>query len=420
MLSRVVGGRATRWTLVLVLFVATAAAAFFVADIVREHERLLAASSAVDASIAQLGTMASDIGAAQATYIAPGITTEPSIARVASLARQITDASTALRPSLRSEDATRHLQDLSNTLDNLLQVDRQAREEIVDGDLRGSALLIFDDARAAQVSMAGTLRALADSEHATTAAARMALLRRLASIVISVVGVWLIGLLLLVPVPRTRVAPVDQRLDAAAPEPALDLPLDQPRSAVPEPQDDGAAPSATVPEPPATAPAIDLAAAADVCTAIARASSTDQLPALLSRAAAVLDASGIILWLGAGNDLHAVSAHGYDPKLLARLGPIPRQADNATAAAWRSGEFGVVAHEPGSNGAIVAPLLGGDCIGVLTAELRHDRETDPATQAVVTMFAAQVTGLLWPSLAAQSSAAATVSPDHGDSLAASL
>ena len=83
MLSRVMQGRATRWTLLVVLLLAAGTGIFYGYQIVREHENLLVESSAVDSAIAALATTVNGIGAAQATYIAPGINSEPSIARVA-------------------------------------------------------------------------------------------------------------------------------------------------------------------------------------------------------------------------------------------------------------------------------------------------------------------------------------------------
>jgi hypothetical protein len=160
--------------------------------------------------------------------------------------------------------------------------------------------------------------------------------------------------------------------------------------APPEEREDAATPET---------PSVDLTAAADVCTAISRLTSADQLPALLTRIATVIDASGIILWMGAGEELLAAAAHGYDPRVIGRLGAIPRSADNATAAAWRTGQVGFVPGDVMSNGAIVAPLFGQEnCIGVLAAEVRHGRETDAATRAVTAMIAAQLSTALsaWP------------------------
>ena len=145
------------------------------------------------------------------------------------------------------------------------------------------------------------------------------------------------------------------------------------------------------------------------------------MPDLLAHTAVVLDASGIILWLGAGDELFPASAYGYDPKLLSRVGPIRRHSDNATAAAWRTGELAVVPGDASANGAIVAPLLGADaCIGVFAAEVRHALETDASARAVATMFAAQLAAIVSPWLAAQTSDRAGLEGASDAPLAASL
>jgi hypothetical protein len=133
----------------------------------------------------------------------------------------------------------------------------------------------------------------------------------------------------------------------------------------------------------------------------------DELPDLLARAAAVLDASGLIVWMSAGEELFAVAAHGYDPRVISRLGPIARNANNATAASWRSGRLDAVPGDPMSNGAVVAPMSGPDaCVGVLAAELRHGREADTDARAVAAMLAAQLATAL------VAGPAASASPTH--------
>jgi hypothetical protein len=150
---------------------------------------------------------------------------------------------------------------------------------------------------------------------------------------------------------------------------------------------------------PPTVPAVDLRAAASVCTDLSRMESAAALPRALGRAARVLDATGLVVWLGAGEELFPASAHGYGPRALARLGAIPRAGENATAAAWRTGETSIVAGGAGANGAIVMPLVGhAGCFGVLAAEVRHGRENDEATRAVAMMIAAQISAVVapWP------------------------
>jgi hypothetical protein len=147
---------------------------------------------------------------------------------------------------------------------------------------------------------------------------------------------------------------------------------------------------------------MDLAAAAELCTAISRVVTSTALPDMLARTAALIDASGVIVWLGHHEALHAAMSHGYDPRVIQQLGAIARNADNATAEAWRTGELRTVAGDLMSNGAIVAPMFGPDsCVGVLAAEVRHGREHDSDTRAVTMMIAAQLAAVVgaWPSAA---------------------
>jgi hypothetical protein len=119
------------------------------------------------------------------------------------------------------------------------------------------------------------------------------------------------------------------------------------------------------------------------------------LPPALERVATALDARGIIVWLGAGEELFVAAAYGYGEEVISRLGPIARAADNPTADAWRSSQLRVVPSSPVAFGAIVAPLLRPNgCFGVLAAEVRHQREHDASTQAVATMIAAQLSSIL--------------------------
>ena len=159
----------------------------------------------------------------------------------------------------------------------------------------------------------------------------------------------------------------------------------------------GAAPR-TAPVVPISAAAsradtVDLAATARVCADLARVADPAELPALLERAARVMDASGLIVWVadGSGASLFPILAQGYPPSVLARMGSIGRDADNAAAAAYRQGELRTVPAHDSLPGAIVAPIITGQgCVGVLAAEMRHGAERDEATQAITAILAAQL------------------------------
>ena len=135
----------------------------------------------------------------------------------------------------------------------------------------------------------------------------------------------------------------------------------------------------------------DLTSVALLCTELSRVASTDILPGLLGRTAAALDASGLILWVGSGDRLLPVLAHGYPPDTVSRLTPVARADDNAAATAWRTGERVIVSGTPSSAAAIVIPVLGIDtCVGVLAFEVPDGREHDAAIHAVAAIVAAQL------------------------------
>ncbi|MGH9346474.1 MAG: hypothetical protein ACRD26_04315, partial [Vicinamibacterales bacterium] len=202
---------------------------------------------------------------------------------------------------------------------------------------------------------------------------RRALVARAGPVLAGSALLWLLGVLALARGPRSA---------------------DPPAAAVPP-----GAGEESLAQTPLPIPSVDLVEAASVCTELARLPSGAALPSLLARAAGVLDAPGLIVWLGAGEELFAASSHGYDRETLARLGLIPRTGDNATAAAWRAAAMFTVSGGPAGTGAIVAPLVRPDgCFGVLAAEVRHGRERDEATRALTAMIAAQLSAVVapWP------------------------
>ena len=119
----------------------------------------------------------------------------------------------------------------------------------------------------------------------------------------------------------------------------------------------------------------DLLAAADLCTELGKVSEVREAAPLLERAAKILDAVGLIVWLGnpQATELTPALAHGYSDKVLAQLPKVKRDDDHATAAAFRSAQTSIVNGSHLTSGALVVPLMTpGACAGVLAIELRHD------------------------------------------------
>jgi hypothetical protein len=143
----------------------------------------------------------------------------------------------------------------------------------------------------------------------------------------------------------------------------------------------------------------DLLGLASICSDLARLSDTGSLPSILERAAKALDATGLVLWVvdPDGKELMPVAAHGYPVSMLSRLGSINVHAENATAAAYRTGLLQTVKGDTETEGAIAAPLVGAaGARGVMSAEVRHGGERQPARRATASIVAAQLATLVGP------------------------
>ena len=117
----------------------------------------------------------------------------------------------------------------------------------------------------------------------------------------------------------------------------------------------------------------------------------------------VLDSAGIIVWVAdpVSNSLRAGMSFGYSDQVLARMGNIHRDANNAVAAAFRLGEMRMVDGDASTSGALVMPLLTSEgCIGALSAEMKGGSERDESSQAFAAIFAAQLATLVAPPVAA--------------------
>jgi GAF domain-containing protein len=105
----------------------------------------------------------------------------------------------------------------------------------------------------------------------------------------------------------------------------------------------------------------------------------------------------VIVWVtdASGKSLKPLLTYGYPDEALRRIPTLPRDSDNATAAAWRAAVTQVVDATETAPGAIAVPLLVPQgCVGVLAAEIRHGREAAAATRALAQIVAAQLAVLI--------------------------
>ncbi len=355
------------------------------------------ASSRVDANASSAARGLLDLRAAQQAYVAAGQGEPFWIDKVGSTLSDLKASIDAVRAQATTPRAQTAAETAAGVLQDFEQMDRRAREYARSGQRLLASDLIFSDGLEMTGAAAGALDEARAAEH--EAHGRLVRETRRAEIMAlgGFGGFALLVVVLLLPVGRKQVEP----MAAAVATPSRETGL------VHEPLDlalalDGDAYKWDRSQQPADqkpVEPIDLDIVAAVCTELARVVDTRSLPSILERAATALDASGIILWIADPDcrELTPIVAHGYTPQFLIRLGNIPRDAQNATAAAFRTGLVQTVKTDAVSNGAIAAPLVTPNgTVGVMAAEVRNEGEKQPARLAAATIVAAQLATLVGP------------------------
>lgn len=395
--------RAVRLTLTLLAVVALAAAAYLSWNIDQRLAATAISRRATEARLTAASRQTYELRAAQQAYVADGQSETFWIAKVAEWVPALEETLGALRSSPVSASTRAALDRATESLDEFARFDRRARDYASTGQKLLASDLIFSDGLEHTQQILTALDEARAAEVAALSALDRKSRRELATTVAAGVGVALFAIFLLAPAGR-RPEESDAAAVATPTGPSVldirDLDL------VKKPVKAAASPPPGPPAPVAAAHGIQDVA--EVCTQLARVSDTASLPAILQRTALALDAAGVVLWITEpdGSELVPVASHGYGPTALSRMGPIARDAENVTAAAFRTGLLQTVTGGTTSNGAIAAPLVNpSGCVGVLSAEVRHDGEKVPARLALATIVAAQLAALTAPAARTENRAA---------------
>ena len=395
---------------VVLVFVAMAGAAAY---------QVFARSKAIDAAGARLATVAAEAAradlalveaaAAQRGYVAPGQGVDFWFGKADEAIGSARLAMTALQSRAADAAASTRAGDALSRLDDFVVVDQRARSQARGAQRSMASDLIFADgyeviasARSEMASAAALERDALTSPLARDRQIQLGSLGALAAC--AVVALLLLLRAPKIPeplvtslgstVPADAEATMDIRRDHAVADDSIGAALDASLAGL----DDFAASAPAEPAAPASSaspamPAVDLASVADVCVDLARLLDARDLQAVLARTATVLGANGLIVWMadeGEGSLSPALS-HGYAASLIARLGRLPVEDPNATAAAWRTKFTQVV------DGALAVPLLTSNgCTGVLSVELRNGKERDGDVQALARILAAQLAACVTP------------------------
>jgi hypothetical protein len=334
------------------------------ADALREH------AAALSATIAE-------VRAGQFAYVARGQGEAFWMSHVESLIPTLQKQVADFGASLTTPGAQSAFGAASAALDNLGTLDSRVKEFVQSGNALLAADLIFSDGLESTVTASTQVMAALNEELQNRSSSAAALRSRQLAVLGGGAGVFV---LLMMGLAVTGAAGAS----SSEPESAPVTPVEPVRFEAPLPK-----------ARPAVTP--KLLRTAQLCSELARVGESEQLPNLLERAAKVLDASGIIVWV-AEPSRHALTpaiSHGYEDKVVSRMGSIHRDANNAAAAAYRSAEVRTVAGDAFTNGAMIVPLMTSDgCVGVLSAEMKGGAEKDESSQALARIFAAQLATLV--------------------------
>jgi hypothetical protein len=214
------------------------------------------------------------------------------------------------------------------------------------------------------------------------------------------IGLWVLVALLLVPgaKPEAVKDPAEWRQELAVTlkksvpatdDFSLDIKKDEPVIA----------PPVVVAAAPVVPVGPDLKLVAEICSDLSALTDVGALSGALARASEAIGAKGLIVWVSSndGAALSPVSTHGFDPRVVDRIGSIDRASDNLTAEALRENAPRVSEATATAGAALAVPMCGPTgAVGVLSAELQMGKTADEACVAVASIFAAQLATLTAP------------------------
>lgn len=441
---------ALRLTLVVLTVAGFAGAGYFLFTAESQIRSLQAGTATIDRETARVRAVVAEIRASQSGYFVAGQDRAFWISKVAALIKDAQAGTTALaQANLRTADTGEDLATAAEALGSFARFDTRVRALLDDGQPLTAATLAFSDAwqllGAADKSLGQVQRLQAE------AAGRKAdlLRQRQAWALAGSAGLALVVLLLLAP-RSTRHKESDETPLARGDSPAGELKLnagDGPDWAsaatlsssrglalqgdpdigdgivsrarkVPSSESTAktgvsSPPVSSIPaNPPSSSSAAGpagattagpnasalLAQAATLCSDLAKVESGNELEQILERAAALLDASGIVLWMGGSEGdtpLQPALSWGYAPGVLAKMRALPRDSENAVSSAVRSCRVEVVPAGSKGNGAIVVPLQSaGGCRGAMAVETRNRGESSEVVRSLAAIVAAQVSAFL--------------------------
>jgi hypothetical protein len=375
-------------------------------------------AAAADAAAAQTAELLLDLRASLHAYVAPGqglpFWGKRAQETIEALRQGVVELDAVVAPSGAS------LSESLDGLDQLAAAERRARTYVSRGEMQLAGDVIFTEIRdllagaTTQVqSVRGNLKRSHDQRAASLRNEQMMLAG-------GAIGLWIVIALLLMPTEAQQ---------AAVKDPAqwrheLKETLKKPAPVTPEVL---VAPVAPIPPP---APQIigvateTVREVAEICADLSALSDPGALEGALDRVSSMLNATGLIVWVASndGATLSPVATNGFDPVMVARIGRIPRDGANLTAAAYRENTPKVSPATATTPAALAVALCGPTGpAGVLSVELKAGQSADETKVALASIVAAQLSTLAMPiPAAAPEQAAELASEAEGETRRAAI
>jgi len=393
-----VGRRSVRISLFVLALLASAGLGYRV----MEDERGLAAArqqgAGIDLAAEEALTALRDGRASLYAYVAPGQGTGFWGPRVGTQLDTLRQRLVTLDAAVAKSGGS--LAESLDGIDQLAAADKRARQYVDRGELLLAGDVLFTEVRDLLNTVTEQVVTARNTLHGRAEDNVAGLRQDQAALAAAATGLWIIVALLLVPNSvkpavsnpsewRQELAetlkksgPVEQEVpSASAREGSVELRRDLAVAAF------------------AAVPRVDLKVVAEICGDLSALTDAGALSGALARASAVIGAKGLIVWVASndGASLSPVSTHGFDARIVERIGVIDRSSANLTAEALRENKSRVSAATATAGAALAVPMCGPTGpVGVLSAELLAGRDADESCVAVAAILAAQLATLTAP------------------------
>src|SRR5437870_3166054 len=287
---------ALRVTVVALVLIAFAAAAAFLFNTERQIAASTAALRAFDRQARDASDALGDARASEQAYVAAGQGVAFWMSKVSATADAVTSSVDSLRRSASSANARAALDEAAATVAEFTAVDRRSRDYLISSEPRIAGDVIFTEGAERAAASARQIESARLAEHQDFDAFEAQLRRQQAMAAAGAGAFTIFAVLLLAPIRRQ--APTadseDARVDRADPSMlALNLPREERLS---------------IPRSTSVGPV--MRTAADLATEFGRVRDLQDLGRLLGRTADLIDASGMVVWIGNASGGHRSRGDG--------------------------------------------------------------------------------------------------------------